>query len=746
MATAGYTGSRQKVKKMFGKEWTLREFMTVFSEPEIKSLNANVYQNGDKLRLTFLLSKKSGVKNADCEISFDPMYFFVLGKPVLIDSRTVGEIEIDYKFENERVIFKVKPSNRLQYIEFGVASRKLKNLGKLTLEEKIKQARTIRRIRQRMDSWSPLAPDQIIAQETLRPIISHGGYAVNGTKRAVIWANNSKLTGQFELIDALNNVQHPDAQPVVYSGDLIEKDNHIWGGNNYIADFSDFKKEGIYFVRLKINETREVCDSYVFPIKKKLYFDLAVKAAKWFNYQRCGTEVPGFHKACHTQDIIIKKDGTKVDVTGGWHDAGDYGKWIGGGTSGVLALTILQDEFGDKIQSASGIPEFVDEAAWEAKYFCKGYWDGAFHPGFTGNFENVCEWLGAPECEPPRIVMEDEMLENNYGPLASPGISLTGASLAKVASQMMPYDEEFAKKCIAIAEDAYDIDSKINCKDEGKPNSFIYLQAGLLLSDVELYKITKEKKYEKDAQQRVKNLIELQVEGREGFFHYDQARKSTRYGDCRFQMLALYEYYKCFPESKLNKEIKNTFKHWADYMMKYAGVSSFGLIGGVTKDGTIKSYRYVAGANRRIGAVAWGLATTAILLYEPKYLEAAELQLQWIIGFNPADISMMATVGKGPGCYHHRYAFMEGCEDGIVPGGILNGIMPGNGETIEIGDITKNFIVAELPPEYPIIDTGVWGWTFAYLTNEYWTRNNSWFVLGAMQIEKALISLDLKDF
>ncbi len=296
-----------------------------------------------------------------------------------------------------------------------------------------------RRIKQQLDSWSPLAASQIIAQPCLRPIISHGGYAVNGMKRAVVWANNSKLTGKFELIDALNNVQHPHAQAVVFTGDLIEKGNHIWGGNNYIADFSDFKKEGLYFVRLKIKETREVNDSYVFSIKRNFYFDLAKKAAKWFYFQRCGIEVPGFHKACHMQDTIIKTDGTKVDVSGGWHDAGDYGKWI--------------------------------------------------------------------------------------------------------------------------------------------------------------------------------------------------------------------------------------------------------------------------------------------------------------VGFNPADISMMAGIGKGPGCYHHRYCFMKGCEHGIVPGGILNGIMPGNGGIIEIGDITKNFIIAELPPEYPIIDTGVWGWTFAYLTNEYWTRNNSWFVLGAMQIEKAMREL-----
>ena len=233
--------------------------------------------------------------------------------------------------------------NNLKYIEFFVASRKLKNIGKLTIEEKLKQARTIRRIRQKTDSWSPLAPNQIIAQPCLRPIISHGGYAVDGVKKAVIWANNTKLTGKFELIDALNNVQHPDSQPVVYTGELIETGNHIWGGNNYIADFSDFRKEGLYLIRVKVNETNEVTDSYVFHIRKNLYFDLAVKASRWFNYQRCGTEVEGFHKACHTEDAIIKKDGTKVDVTGGWHDAGDYGKWMWGGSMGLFGLTIFQN-------------------------------------------------------------------------------------------------------------------------------------------------------------------------------------------------------------------------------------------------------------------------------------------------------------------------------------------------------------------------------------------------------------------
>ena len=125
----------------------IRKDLSVFSDPNIESLQANIYQKDAKLRIAFSLSSNSENNNPACTLSFNPMYFFVLGKPVLFDSRMEEEIEIDYKFGNERVIFEVKPGNRLQYIEFGVASRKLKNLGKLTIEEKIKQARTIRKIR-----------------------------------------------------------------------------------------------------------------------------------------------------------------------------------------------------------------------------------------------------------------------------------------------------------------------------------------------------------------------------------------------------------------------------------------------------------------------------------------------------------------------------------------------------------------------------------------------------------------------
>jgi len=377
----------------FGSDWAAREDMPVFYELKGGRIEAGLYQNKDKVRLAFRLAKASagGRASVDVVLGFDPVYFFIKGLPVLVEASTGDKREVDYRFEDEKIIFEpVKAGGDLKYIDLDVCSRKLGNRGGLTIDDWLKQSRTIRRIRQKMDSWSKPAAGQIIAQQTLRPIVCHGGYDSRGTKTAVIWANGTKLTGEFELIDVLHNRQHPAAQPVVYRGPLREKGFHIWGGNNYVADFSGFKQEGLYRVRLRVNETKEVTDSYTFPINSGLYLDLARKAGHWFYYQRCGMEIPGFHKACHTQDAIVKTDGTRVDVTGGWHDAGDYGKWIWGGSMGVFALTTFQDEFGQELGDIlEGMPRFLNEAAWEAKYLCKTYWDGGFHAGFTPDFEDV---------------------------------------------------------------------------------------------------------------------------------------------------------------------------------------------------------------------------------------------------------------------------------------------------------------------------------------------------------------------
>jgi hypothetical protein len=67
----------------------------------------------------------------------------------------------------------------------------------------------------------------------------------------------------------------------------------------------------------------------------------------------------------------------------------------------------------------------------------------------------------------------------------------------------------------------------------------------------------------------------------------------------------------------------------------------------------------------------------------------------------------------------------------------------GTGEVFQIGDIrTGHFVVSDgLPVDYPVLDTDGWGWSYAHHTNEYWTINNAWFIMGALQVEKAMRKL-----
>ena len=594
---------------------------------------------------------------------------------------------------------------------------------RFTLDE----ARSIRKIRRRTESWSPLADGQIIAQSTLRPIVCHGGYDLHGAKRAVVWANGGKLTGEFEIVDVTVNKQPPEEPPVVYTGRLRDAGFHIWGGNNYIADFSDFGREGLYCLRLKVKETREVADSYVFGIRRSLYLDLARKAARWFYYQRCGCEVPGWHGACHTEDALILEDGRRIDATGGWHDAGDYGKWVGSGAEGIWALATFAEEFGDE--------EALEEAAWEAEYLCKVYHDGVFHQIFTPLLENVCVWMGAPEKEPPRVVTVEQ--SSKYPPPPLPFRAFVGACLAKVGR--LTKDGEVSERCLSVAREVRDL--ALRRDDEGlkgrETRLYLILQAGLLLSDLELYRVEPREDYIRDARRRVQEVLSLQDE--EGFFWGDRDRSSEERKP--FHLVGLYEFLRERSEDPICPEVRDAFRRWADRVLSLAQVSPFGQVGVKAEDGSLRNLgRY---QNWRFGAYTWGLATASMLLGRHEYLEVAERQIQWILGLNPADISMMAGVGRGPGCYHHRYCFIEGHEDGVVPGGILNGLVGGTGGPMDIGDFrTGNFVVSDdLPVDYPIIDTDVWGWTYAYKTNEYWTLNNAWFIMGALQVEKAMKEL-----
>jgi len=312
-------------------------------------------------------------------------------------------------------------------------------------------------------------------------------------------------------------------------------------------------------------------------------------------------------------------------------------------------------------------------------------------------------------------------------------------SLAKLGRVISKYDERTSERYIEIANEVYNY--VLRSKPSGRDlERYLYLESRKLLLAIELYKCLGEEEYLRMSEELVEGILALQSD--EGYFYLDK-EKSSRYLHSDYHLIALYEFIKLNKNKDLRKKSIEAFKKWAEYLEPLARLSPFGQVGTLDENNVPRNLEGRRPTNRLFGAYAWGFATASILFHEPKYLKIAEHQLQWILGFNPRDVSMMAGVGGGPGCYHHRYCFIEGHEDGVVPGGVINGIVGGNGNVFDIGDFrTGNFVVSDnLPVDYPIIDTDVWGWTYAYLTNEYWVINNAWFIMGATQVHRALKTL-----
>lgn len=149
------------------------------------------------------------------------------------------------------------------------------------------------------------------------------------------------------------------------------------GDRIWQLDFSDFKKPGRYFIEDPDQRVR----SWEFIIDEGAVFkEVLRQALRVFYYQRCGISKTGYFKdhACHLgpgQDAECRDYagdlGTR-DLRGGWHDAGDYNKYVGYAYPAVKSLLssyLMNPELWQEIElgipeSANGVPDILDEIKW----------------------------------------------------------------------------------------------------------------------------------------------------------------------------------------------------------------------------------------------------------------------------------------------------------------------------------------------------------------------------------------------
>lgn len=183
------------------------------------------------------------------------------------------------------------------------------------------------------------------------------------------YKNDSKKTAVFRNTDATEfSVVNADTKKIVYTGQLSNGVyNSSAGETDKTGDFSSITESGNYYITCG-----DLDDSYTFMIGENVYSNLLDDSVRMLYLQRCGTAVEDSdfgHIACHTGLATINE---KIDVSGGWHDAGDYGRYIVPAAKAVADLLYAYEEnpklYSDSIgitESGNGTPDVLDEVRYE---------------------------------------------------------------------------------------------------------------------------------------------------------------------------------------------------------------------------------------------------------------------------------------------------------------------------------------------------------------------------------------------
>ena len=274
------------------------------------------------------------------------------------------------------------------------------------------------------------------------PILTNQiGFRPNDKKTAVVRKDGGDT---FKVVNA-------DTKETVYTGTLgAAVSNASADETDRVADFSAVKDTGKYYITCG-----SLDQSYTFVIAENPYEKLTDEAVKMFYLQRCGCEVKDAdfsHKACHADMATVYGTSDKIDVTGGWHDAGDYGRYTVAGAKAVADLLYAYQAnpslFSDKVgipESNNGVPDILDETRYELEWMLKmqAANGGVYHKVTCATFPGYV----APTAETKELIVT---------PISTTATADFCASMAMAAEFYKSVDEAFASKCLAAAKKAWD--------------------------------------------------------------------------------------------------------------------------------------------------------------------------------------------------------------------------------------------------------------------------------------------------
>jgi endoglucanase len=467
----------------------------------------------------------------------------------------------------------------------------------------------------------------------------------------------------FTVVDA-------ETGEVAFEGELriIGYDGDVQD-NLYHGSFDALTEPGIYQIVLQNGE-----ESYPFEIGDDAYAETMRIAARVFYLQRSGITIDdaddsGFaFEAGHTEPAVLWGDDTNtpIDVTGGWYDAGDFGRYIPTGTFAVnqllYAFNANPDVFADGSlnipESSNGIPDLLDEIRWELDWLLKMQReDGAVHHKVTTRSFPGFGTLPVEDGE--QMFVFD---------VSSADAAYFAAAMAQASRTYREYDAEYADQLLEAAERAWAwLSQHPEQFPEGgfqnPPVSEYPMQGGYdfvgvedvprMWASAELFNATGDAAYE------------------EAFIrHFSAAARTNNHSMnwANSYPMGLYAYLtaeNANPDT--HAEVGEVFQEQAQRIFEVVEDSGYNVA--LTDSET--GFEFVWGSNQVALAHGLYLMLAHELFPNEGYPEAALAQIQYVLGANPLAKAYISGIGSNPMLYpHHNLSYRE---QRAVPGFITEG-------------------------------------------------------------------------
>lgn len=479
----------------------------------------------------------------------------------------------------------------------------------------------------------------LYAQQTPSIVVNQLGYRP-GDKKMVLLRNNSAVA--FE-------VRHVQTNKSVFRGKIrpVGMRDENTGDELFQIDFSGLQEPGVYQVWIPANDEL----SPEFKISPDVYREAAIISLQSFYYQRCGIEVNNGslwkHPVCHTRDAFLYHTPSTVkDVTGGWHDAGDYGKFVATGIVSAAWLLYLYEHqpssfFDGQLlipETNNGVPDLLDEVRWELEWLLKMQRDD----GAVYHKVSTKKWTG--EYLPHRDLDKRYLFD-----VSSTATGAFAAVMALSARLYQTWDPRFAQRLLQAAVAAWkfleDHPTIIppggfrNPPDtEGGEYGDVKDEDERLWAAVELYRTTGHKKYHQYFLDTYRSV---------GGLNYPISWQQV-------QNFAYYSYLK-LPPSATNQQARayliGTMTIYCDNLVRR--IEANGYRYSLTRD------QYYWGSNSVALGHAFDLVQGFELTKRSQYLDAALDQLHHFLGRNAFGQTFMTGVGSNPVRWpYHQFSMM----------------------------------------------------------------------------------------